>query len=67
MPRTDNYPDNIRQFDNDPRSPFFNDPDYELCSKCDKEFNFGELDEHFDDDKLICSSCLEELESENEK
>ena len=25
MSRTDNYPDDIRQYDNDPRSPFFDD------------------------------------------
>lgn len=23
MPRTDNYPDDIRQYDHDPRSPFY--------------------------------------------
>jgi hypothetical protein len=27
MPRQDNYPDDIRQYDNDPRSPFYKDPD----------------------------------------
>lgn len=24
--RTDNYPDDIRQYDNDPRSPFYENP-----------------------------------------
>jgi len=27
MSRNDNYPDDIRQYDNDPRSPFYEDPD----------------------------------------
>ena len=26
MPRLDNYPDDIRQYDDDPRSPFYVDP-----------------------------------------
>jgi len=27
MPRMDNYPDDIRRYDHDPRSPFYNGPD----------------------------------------
>jgi hypothetical protein len=29
MPRTDNYPDDIRMYDDDPRSPFYEEPDEE--------------------------------------
>jgi hypothetical protein len=45
MSRNDNYPDDIRQYDNDPRSPFYVDPDDEwledaqnnLCAAWEKE------------------------------
>ncbi|MCP4231738.1 MAG: hypothetical protein GY771_16535 [bacterium] len=31
MSRADNYPDDIRQYDNDPRSPFYKDSDMWIC------------------------------------
>ena len=54
MARNDNYPDDIRQYDNDPRSPFYDSrEDDEVREKADAigslwwaEFNeFGELSE----------------------
>lgn len=36
MPRDDNYPDDIRQYDNDPRSPFYEDPDEWMEEKADE-------------------------------
>ncbi len=49
----DNYPDNIRQFDNDPRSPFYDDGGEELWveRRADElEKNIGELNEAFLED-----------------
>lgn len=44
--RTDNFPDDIRSYDNDPRSPFYEDPDawmeeaaVELAEKWLAEYN----------------------------
>ena len=36
MPRLDNYPDGIRQYDDDPRSPFYVDPNEWMNSKADE-------------------------------
>ncbi len=36
MSRSDNYPDDIRQFDNHPQSPFFVDPNAWMTEACDK-------------------------------
>ena len=30
---SDNYPDDIRRYDNDPRSPFYIEPET-ICKKC---------------------------------
>jgi hypothetical protein len=32
-----NYPDDIHNYDNDPRSPFFVDPNY-VCDGCNQAF-----------------------------
>ena len=40
----DNYPDDIRQYDNDPRSPFYVEP--EDCEELEDESeNWGEEDD----------------------
>jgi hypothetical protein len=46
MPRNDNYPENIRSFDNDPRSPFYEAPE---CKHCESE--------DVDEDNGICNEC----------
>lgn len=46
MPRHDNYPDDIRQYDHDPRSPFYKDPpETELYPDEAEEF-FDEPDQN---------------------
>ena len=37
MSRDENYPDDIRQYDNDPRSPFYVDPDDEWLEDAQNE------------------------------
>ena len=51
-----NYPDDIRRYDNDPRSPFYEEPD--CCEECDAELE-GDLDE---DGKIHmeCGECDDE-------
>jgi len=61
MPRSNNYPDNIRDFDHDSRSPFFTPPDVQ-CSECgsykpeDEVFGLYEGDE---ERKLCSNDCNE--------
>lgn len=40
MARYDNYPDDIRQYDHDPRSPFYEEPKPELEADPDLEINW---------------------------
>lgn len=63
MPRNDNYPDNIRDFDHDSRSPFFEPPAVQ-CSQCgcykpDDEV-FGLYDDDQDDERKFCDSDCHE-------
>jgi hypothetical protein len=49
MPRNDNYPDDIRMYDNDPRSPFYVDPDEGWLEDAQNKLNdawLAELAEH---------------------
>jgi len=39
-----NYPDDIRQYDNDPRSPFYVEP-VEVDEEEDESENWGEADD----------------------
>ena len=66
MSRHDNYPDDIRQYDNDPRSPFYDDPDEwmvaesdDLAEKWEKELletnRIDDLDYHLDDIEVLCA------------
>ncbi len=59
MSGNDNYPDDIRQYDDDPRSPFFDEPTHLPCADCG-EMNWA--DEYATDD-IVCDACLEESES----
>ena len=53
MPRYDNYPDNIRDFDDDPRSPFYDsrDEDWKIdqAERLENEYRDGlRLDDYFE-------------------
>jgi len=54
MPRDDNYPDDIRQYDNDPRSPFYTGDDWmdEYIEKLADDW----------DDELSKTGIVEELD-----
>lgn len=47
-----NYPDDIRRYDNDPRSPFYVEPDY--CDECG--------DDELEDGR--CASCCSSARAE---
>lgn len=54
----DNYPDDIRSYDHDPRSPFYQEgPE---CDECGAELS---VDEDFDEDRkhihFWCEACDE--------
>ena len=55
----DNYPDDIRMYDHDPRSPFYEEPMIE-CQLCE---NFYES-EHMADDNY-CLACAKEIMKED--
>lgn len=62
-----NYPDDIRNYDNHPGSPFYEAPPVK-CSVCTKLFDGdnSETSQH-DEEKLLCSEeCLEEFNEEYE-
>ncbi len=70
MSRCDNYPDNIRDFDHDPRSPFFNEPDQ--CDVCGHDLLI-EIEEDLDGKykhvycvNIYCSECADFEGEENE-
>ncbi len=54
---SDNYPDDIRRYDNDPRSPFYVEPS-DYCKNCSEKHDVCEMQEdphsgegHFCSDK----------------
>ena len=50
-----NYPDDIRNYDNDPRSPFYDEPEtYSSCCKAEAE--------EWEKDECICPECGEYCE-----
>lgn len=60
MPRYDNYPDDIRNYDHDPRSPFHVEAPQQYCGGC-RHYDYAaeccELDEkHYDDDTEACDN-----------
>ncbi len=79
--RIDNYPDDIRQYDNDPRSPFFDEgPELdqeEVANNLADEWlkNPGIMDEHLGDyeedrmefTRLICNALRFHSEHDNHK
>lgn len=58
-----NYPDDIHNFDNDPRSPFYIEPP-EQCDNCKEVIKENEgFNPEDNEDKVYCSKiCLEEGE-----
>jgi hypothetical protein len=54
----DNYPDDIRMYDHDPRSPFYSGPDYVLCDRCYEAFEDRDI---IEDDGCFCGACHEEV------
>jgi len=54
-----NYPDDIRMYDNDPRSPFYSEPD--ACEYCETELEVEtDCDDHgntFSDKSCPNSEC----------
>lgn len=56
-----NYPDDTRQFDHDPRSPFY-DPPPVTCFSCEKsvpEDECEELETNDHGDQVFCEECME--------
>jgi len=51
-----NYPDNIRDFDNHPMSPFYEEP----LSQCEYCLEFREFEDMRTES--CCNACAEELE-----
>jgi hypothetical protein len=64
MPRFDNYPDDIRQYDNDPRSPFYVQPPVD-CAYCHASCDLDDMTETKFGDELFCGDeCKESFELE---
>ena len=59
-----NYPDDIRSYDNDPRSPFYNGPDDEAQAEAAREYILNDSDIHSEKVSEQCyfSDLLVELE-----
>ena len=61
----DNYPDDIRSFDKDPRSPFYVEPSI-ACKNCNKHYEECESYDPSDDYDLnlggffCCKECYED-------
>ena len=53
----DNYPDDIRQYDSDPRSPFYEEP-WPQCEMCEEYFNPDTGSAKY------CDNCLEQIEDD---
>jgi len=56
-----NYPDNIRQYDNDPRSPFYSEGP--MCPECEEPLECDSQDE-FGCPELYCTNCLDDEDEE---
>lgn len=55
-----NYPDDIRSYDRDPRSPFYQEvviDTVEICWCCDKPEDQCECEDGFDARDAYCSDC----------
>jgi hypothetical protein len=61
----DNYPDDIRQYDNHPGSPFFEEPPH--CEKCGKLCVFEQDGDGGVDDLHICRDELQAIVEDEEK
>ena len=61
-----NYPDDIRNYDNDPRSPFYVQP-LVKCKECGTEHDMDYMEEgRFNCDHLFCDDeCKDKYELEN--
>ena len=55
----DNYPDDIRKYDNHPDSPFYVEPMVE-CNICEKEFDAEDIEED------MCVECFEQFKKDCE-
>ena len=53
-----NYPDDIRNYDYDPRSPFYEEP---VCGYCGKPLEFD-----VDTEELVCENSICSLNEEND-
>jgi hypothetical protein len=51
---SDNYPDDIRRYDNDPRSPFYVEPSA-YCEECAEKFDVCEMQENPHGEGFFCS------------
>jgi hypothetical protein len=54
-----NYPDDIRTYDNDPRAPYFNEPEYQCECGNGEEFTSDGDDE---EGSVTCDVCGEVVE-----
>jgi len=62
-----NYPDDIRNYDNHPGSPFYTPPAVQ-CKQCGTHFNSEDaLESKYNDDLLCSHKCLDEYEEEYEE
>ena len=65
MPRFDNYPDDIRCYDNDPRSPFFVQPPIS-CGECHQMCDLDDMVETKFNDEVFCDDdCKNQYEQAN--
>lgn len=55
-----NEPDDIRQYDNHPQSPYYDEPDYFLCEICLENCDWGDES----DTPCVCNECEEEDDAE---
>lgn len=61
MNSCDNYPDDIRSYDNDPRSPFYVEPMVE-CNECNQWCELEEMDEN---EEGTCFMCVEKQQGKD--
>lgn len=60
MNNMDNYPDNIRQFDDDPRSPFYQGS----TVRCEECREICEEEDMSETDDTVCFICMNKREEE---
>ena len=58
---TSNYPDDIASYDNDPRSPCYNEPTHLPCDSCLNMEYSDDLQESPYNSDLLCPTCYDEL------